>query len=204
VFDNNISGTVPSAYTSLNWLAAAYNPSLYGTWPYFNSTTYVTPNAWLSGSGYGNSAPFAAPGGTGCGYGTSLGLDAPLSAILQSAAAALDPSGALLPSWRAGLQPCPPYTSQNSSSPVYGKSWAGVSCRDGTSTFSCSGSTMMGGASALTLTGLGLNGTLPVSLWQLRSLTSLDLDSNMLTSSIPASWCVADAVRASSRARWLI
>ena len=186
VFDNNISGTVPTSFTSLSWLAAAYNPGLYGTWPYNSGSGLgVAPQSYVNSTGvYGTT--LTAPTGTGCAYGTSLGLSAPLYTILQTAAQALDPSGALLPSWRSGLQPCPPYVGQNSSSPVSGKSWAGVVCQDASS---CSASNMnSGGVSKLTLNGLGLNGTLACGVSQLSTATSINLSNNTLTGYIPSSF----------------
>ena len=106
---------------------------------------------------------------------------------LKALAAALDPSGAVLTSWK-GWQPCPPYNrniAQNSSSPMYGSSWTGVACQDSPS--SCSASTMVGGVTQLLLTGLGLNGTLPCALSGLSTLTSIDLSNNAIIGYIPSS-----------------
>ena len=198
VVDNNITGTVPPSYSSLSWLAAAYNPFLYGAWP------SSVPVAGLISAVNGSSAYSTSPGGVtttspvvpsagaGCGFGTSIGLDAPLYTILQSVAAALDPSGSLLPSWRTGWQPCPPYSvtvAQGAGGTMYGKAWAGVTCADGPSN-ACTSSNIVGGASQVKLNGLGLNGTLPAALLQLRMMTSLDLSQNALVSSIPPAWCV--------------
>jgi hypothetical protein len=118
---------------------------------------------------------------------------------LGTIAAALDPSGALLPSWRTGWQPCAPYNSpaQNSSSPMYGRSWVGVSsyCLDGAWSGSwqrCVGSSTLalGGVQMMVLNSLGLNGTLPVALRELRTLTTLSVFNNSLVGSIPPEWCV--------------
>ena len=189
VFDNNLTGTVPSAYTSLSFLAASYNPSLYGTWPtsvpvgvFYGGVYYVAADTYIGMSG---SVPYY---GSGCSFGTSLGLSAPMYTILQAAAAALDPSGAQLPSWRTPWQPCPPYShgaSQNSSSPMVGRSWAGVVCQESSR---CTPSTMIGGLSQLQLSSLGLNGTIACGLSQLSTATTLDLRNNSLTGYIPISF----------------
>jgi hypothetical protein len=47
-----------------------------------------------------------------------------------------------------------------------------------------------GGIAALWLRGLGLNGTLPVQLQELRTATQVSLALNSLTGSIPDAWCV--------------
>jgi hypothetical protein len=210
VFDNNFTGTVPSSYAvggvgKLSWLAASYNPGLYGAWPNglspqgYASSVYTATVSSFSYSATtdatGNSAPGA---GTGCFTGTSLGLDSPMYVTLATIAAALDPSGALLPSWRVGWQPCKPYTPQNSSSPMYGRSWVGVSgnCLDGAFAANawqrCSSNTLyaLGGVQMLVLNSLGLNGTLPVALRELRTLTTLSVWNNSLVGSIPPVWCV--------------
>jgi hypothetical protein len=127
---------------------------------------------------------------------TSLGLSQPLWVLLRQAAAALDPSGALLPSWRLGIQPCAPYANpaQSSSSPVYGRSWTGVSawCQDGGwssgSWQRCTTSytpTSIGAVNAIVLNSLGLNGTLPALLSQVSSLTFIDVSRNVLTGTLP-------------------
>ena len=138
---------------------------------------------------YTNGVPTA---GTGCFYGTSLGLDSPLYAVLQGAAAALDPSGAWLPGWRTGVQPCPPYSGQNSTTSAgYGSSWTGVTCQDGAAGVGCTttSASAVGGVKALIVEGRSLNGTLPITLRELRTVTSLSVANNALTGSIPASWC---------------
>ena len=213
VFDNNLTGTVPSAYAvnsvgKLSWLAAAYNPGLYGAWPNglqpagFSSTSYYT-----SGSNFGYSAASTDAStanmpttGTGCFTGTSLGLDSPMYVTLRTIAAALDPNGTQLPSWRTGWQPCKPYgtPAQNSSSLMAGKSWAGVGsyCADGAfasgqwQTCSSSQGYAVGGVQMLVLNSLGLGGTLPVALRELRTLTTLSVWNNSLVGSMPPEWCV--------------
>ena len=46
------------------------------------------------------------------------------------------------------------------------------------------------GGALLALSGLGLNGTLPTQLQQLKTAVTLDLSNNKLTGSLPQSWCV--------------
>jgi hypothetical protein len=138
--------------------------------------------------------------GSGFFYGTSLGLDEPLYVLLRRIAAALDPSGTLLPSWANGIQPCLPTwgSGQRSTSPGFGQAWVGVApyCVDGAyagSPFATTGYIQgptdiygwqagsnlpqfaTGGITQITLTGLGLNGTLPADIRLLRTLTILDL-----------------------------
>lgn len=95
--------------------------------------------------------------------GTSLGLDEPMIYILRNISAALDPTGAKLPSWKApGLQPCQNYgapaggTTQGTSGYNerlgYGLNFAGISCAS------------TGGISAVYLRNYGLNGTVPYEL----------------------------------------
>ena len=181
---------VPSSYTSLSYLSASYNPSLYGTWPgsltvgVYTGTQYV-----LGASGYyglTGSGPTAVPtNGAGCSFGTSLGLSAPMYTLLQAAAAVLDPSGAQLPSWRTLWQPCPPYShgaSQNSSSVMFGRSWKGVVCQDSSA---CTPSTMVGGVAQLQLSSLGLNGSVPAVLGQVSTLSFVDVSRNVLTGTLP-------------------
>ena len=200
-----------SSASKLSWLAVSYNPSLYGAWPsglqpagfasatwsgvgnYYTSSSYFTYNPTSSAD---SSAGNTVSSGTGCVTATSLGLSQPLWALLQQAAAALDPSGALLPSWRLGIQPCAPYANpaQSSSSPVYGRSWTGVSawCQDGGwssgSWQRCTTSytpTSIGAVNAIVLNSLGLNGTLPALLSQVSSLTFIDVSRNVLTGTLP-------------------
>ena len=149
-------------------------------------------------------------------YGTSLGLDEPLYVLLRRIAAAFDPTGTLLPSWASGIQPCLPTwgSGQRSTSPGFGQAWVGVApyCVDGTYAGNPMGGAATGptggvaggawgwqagssgtqwatgGIGQLTLTGLGLNGTLPDDLRLLRTVSVLDLSQNFLTGSIPAAW----------------
>ena len=206
-FDNNITGTIPSVYytsgaSCLTWLAVAYNPSLFGAWPsglqpmgyagssWTGSTSYTTSFTYTSSDLTAGNMPTA---GTGCFTATSLGLSQPAWALLQQVAAALDPSGALLPSWRVGIQPCAPYTSpaQSSRSPVFGRSWVGVStwCPDGawTGTWQrcvTSSASATGGVFSIPLSNLGLNGTLPAVL-SLVKPTIIDVSRNVLTGTLP-------------------
>ena len=213
VFDNNLTGTVPSAYSvnsvgKLSWLAAAYNPGLYGAWPNglqpagFYSASYYTSGSYFAYYAANNDASTAnmPTTGTGCFTGTSLGLDSPMYVTLRTIAAALDPNGTQLPSWRTGWQPCKPYgtPAQNSSSLMAGKSWVGVGsyCVDGAfaagqwQTCSSSQGYALGGVQMLVLNSLGLGGTLPVALRELRTLTTLSVWNNSLVGSIPPEWCV--------------
>ena len=214
-----VTGTIPSSYyasssSKLSWLAVSYNPSLYGAWPSglqpagFASATWSGVGNYYTSWGYFSYSPTSntdivgantVTAGTGCVMATSLGLSQPLWALLQQAAASLDPSGALLSSWRVGIQPCAPYTNpaQSSSSPVYGRSWTGVSawCQDGGysagSWQRCTTSytpTSIGAVNAIVLSSLKLNGTLPCALSGLTSATLLDLSNNSLTGYLPPSY----------------
>ena len=231
-FDNNLTGTIPSSYyvsttSKLSWLAVAYNPSLYGAWPNnlapmgFSSTTWQgTTSGYTTTFTYNPSAvSVSAPGynmptsGTGCVTATSIGLSQPLWSLLQQAAPALDPSGTALPSWRAGLQPCVPYTgpAQSTSSPVYGRSWTGVSsyCQDGAWSGGwqrCSSLTVysMSGLNSMSLSGLGLTGTLPAMLSLVSTLTFLDVSRNALTGTLPPELAnVSTALMVSVFGAWL-
>ncbi len=134
--------------------------------------------------------------------------------LLRRIAAALDPSGTKLPSWSNGIQPCLPTwgSGQRSTSPGFGQAWVGVApyCVDGTyagdsvATYApwAAGPTnsngwqtggnrppwATGGVTQLTLTGLGLDGTLPDDIRLLRTLTILDLSQNSIRGTIPAAW----------------
>lgn len=208
-----VTGTIPSSYavsgvSKLSWLAAAYNPGLYGAWPNgLQPAGFYSASYYTSGSYFAYSAGITDPStanmptaGTGCFTGTSLGLDSPMYVTLRTIAAALDPSGTQLPSWRTGWQPCKPYATpaQNSSSLMAGKSWAGVGsyCVDGAfaggqwQTCSSSQVYALGGVQMLVLNSLGLSGTLPVALRELRTLTTLSVWNNSLVGSIPPEWCV--------------
>jgi hypothetical protein len=89
------------------------------------------------------------------------------------------------------MQPCPPWTSnlagnpsQNASSPGYGRSWLGVTCAEWNGAAS-STSTLLGGASSLSLTRLGMVGNLSTALCELfPSLTMLDVSQNALSGTL--------------------
>ena len=208
-----MTGTIPGSYavngvSKLSWLAASYNPGLYGAWPnglppagFYSTAYYTTGSNFAYYATYNDaSSPNMPTAGTGCFTGTSLGLDSPMYVTLRAIAAAVDPNGTQLPSWRTGWQPCKPYATpaQNSSSLMAGKNWAGVGsyCLDGAfaggTWQTCSSSTVyaLGGVQMLVLNSLGLGGTLPVALRELRTLTTLSVWNNSLVGSIPPDWCV--------------
>jgi hypothetical protein len=199
-------GALPTGITASKLFAwSDYSKGFYSMSYAFNS----------GGQGYGY-GPSGNNGGYGTGwlYGTSIGLDRPLVQILLDIKAALDPSGAVLSSWNAShLQCCRPWTydgtnaGQNAASPVAGKSWRYISgasaneyCQDMQAPnffMSTSPSTTVtntaraGGIAGLWLSGLGLNGTLPAQLQELRTASQISLARNSITGSIPSSWCVA-------------
>ena len=138
-------------------------------------------------------------------------MDRPLSIVLQDVRAALDPSGAVL-RWNATQrQPCRPWITSNgvfqgqsSASPGYGGGWTYVStttsvvgsaefCQDvGSAPYvtlaaTTTNSAPVGGIAALLLPGLGLSGSLPCQLGQLKTITSLSLASNYITGFLPFS-----------------
>ena len=140
LYDNQLSGTIPASFIAFSWLAVAYNPSLYGNLPTGMVTTTLNKlQAWATWSTAGffsytwtsgsvNYYPARAPTySTGYLYGTSIGLDRPLPAILMDLKAALDPGGTVLTSWNSTtMQFCPPYETysnpgQRTSSPGYGR-----------------------------------------------------------------------------------
>jgi hypothetical protein len=194
-----------SGFFSWSWAYGASGRQVYGYSPSYQNVGY----------------------GTGFLYGTSIGLDRPLVNILLDLKAALDPAGAVLSSWNASqLQPCRPWSDggsapfQNSASPVAGKSWTYIStaitatsaeyCQDWQSTVSgfvvyttpttwAANTAPVGGVAALWLSNLGLNGSLPVQLQELRTASLMTLSLNALSGSIPSVWCVACVARASLR-----
>ena len=230
VFDNQLSGVVPSTFSSLAALALAFNPELVGSLPPGVNTTNL--QGWtgtaLAPCASASAAP--PPGtGTGCLFGTSIGLDRPLLNILLDIKAAVDPSGAVLSRWNSSAyQPCPPWTGQSAASPGYGRWLPGLFkpsvfgaptgtsyCQDiGTTPtpphlytsattldvlFNPAGSSgaavalpvntaLAGGISILSLNGLGLSGSVPVQLRELRSTTIILLSRNALQGSLPAAW----------------
>ena len=125
VFDNQLSGTLPASFSSLSQLALAYNPALFGQLPPTVTATRLL--AW-SGTAFTTCGAASAPtSGIGCLFGTSIGLDRPMTAIMIDLASALDPPGRVLSSWSTSVtQFCPPYTGQNASSPGYGRWLAGL------------------------------------------------------------------------------
>ena len=147
VYDNMFSGTIPAAYSAFSWIAVAYNAALVGAVP--DGMVNSTMNKLESWSTYGTSGFYSYTWGataatsstvsnyyyvqaltfsTGYLFGTSIGLDRPLAAILLDLKAALDPGGTVLTSWNSTtMQPCPPWVAyssnpgQQASSPGYGR-----------------------------------------------------------------------------------
>ena len=143
VYDNQLSGTIPASFTAFSWLALAYNPSLYGNLPTGLVTNAVNKlQAWATYSGGFYSYPWggnvyntyiqAPTYSTGYLFGTSIGLDRPLPAIMMDLKAALDPGGTVLTGWTSTtMQFCPPYQTsslpgQQASSPGYGRWLTGL------------------------------------------------------------------------------
>ena len=228
VYDNLLEGTVPATYSAFVWLAIAYNSGLVGALP--ANVTASTLQGW-TGSAFAACASAAAPTGTGCLFGTSIGLDRNLTDILGDLARALDPSNSTLRSWTNATlrQPCPPYTGQRSTQPGYGRWLPGLFqpssvgaatgttyCQDYGNTPSApfvfvtattmktlanptgswqspgtalpQNSALTGGISCLCASGLGLSGSLPAQLRELRTATNIMLSRNALVGSLPASW----------------
>ena len=253
VYDNLINGTIPASYSAFSWIAVAYNPLLYGVVPagmvnstmnklqawsslsngFFSYAWGVTP---ASSSTLNNNNLQAPTYSTGFLFGTSVGLDRPLAAILLDMKAAMDPGGTVLTGWNSStMQFCPPwqtssYPGQQSSSPGYGRwlpglykpSSAGATsgvtyCQDYGNTppvphaFTVSGgavaalnnplgysaagtsalaqnSALIGGISVLSMMGLGLTGTMPLALRELRTATVILVSRNLLSSTLPSSW----------------
>jgi hypothetical protein len=206
VYDNLLVGTVPSTYASLSAIALAYNPYLVASLP--SGLTTLKLRAWSatfdqyfpaydlsSAASYG-----AANYGTGVLRGTSLGHDRPVVHILRDILAALDPtkSSLLTASWRStDAQPCPPWTTIDSKNPTqlnttpgYGASWLGVVCGESytTATPVTLSVPPFAGIVALNLDAMGLSGTLPLQLRELRTLTTLSLVRNVLVGTIPECW----------------
>jgi hypothetical protein len=233
VYDNQFSGTIPSGYSSLSWIAVAYNPGLVGQLPSglnssklyaysaYTNGLYSWYYAYTLGAGqlYGYPPSYNNAGyGTGWLYGTSIGLDRPLAAILMDIKAAVDPSGAYLPSWNSSAaQPCRPWSNlgsapmQSAASATRGAGWKYIStvsvvgsaeyCQDwqnagsnyavyNSPTTWATNTIPVGGIAALWLSGAGLNGTLPVQLQELRTATAVSLSVNSLTGTLPSAWCV--------------
>ena len=150
LYDNALVSTIPSTFSAFSWIAVAYNPSLYGALPTGLVTssqnklqawsTYGTAGfysyAWgtnPASSGAIASTYLQAPTySTGLLFGTSVGLDRPLAAILLDLKAALDPGGTVLRSWNSStMQFCPPYQTystpgQRSTQPGYGRWLPGI------------------------------------------------------------------------------
>jgi hypothetical protein len=117
----------------------------------------------------------------------------------------------VLRSWNASqLQPCRPwvtnngaYPGQRTSSPGYGAAWTYIStattatsadyCQDvgsypyisATPAVTTRNAALAGGISALWLKALGLNGSLPCALGELKTVTSISLASNVLRGFLP-------------------
>jgi hypothetical protein len=207
-------------------LPAGFNSSKLYAWSAYYSGFYSWYYVYTAGAGatYGMAPAYATGYGTGFLYGTSVGLDRPLVSILLDIKAALDPSGAVLSAWNASqLQPCRPWgysaSVQSATSPVAGKSWKYISttgvansaeyCQDwqGSGYVYLSptdynmNSAQAGGIAALWLQGLGLNGSLPVQLQELRTVTQVSLALNSLSGSIPDAWCVRRSMRRLSHGR---
>ena len=195
-------------------LPTGFNASKLFSWS-DNSRGFYSMAFASNSQGYGfgpsgNNAGY----GTGYLYGTSIGLDRPLVQILLDIKAALDPNGAVLSSWNSShLQPCRPWSydgtnaGQNAASPAAGKSWRYISlnnaneyCQDmqypgflvSTSpSTTVTNTARVGGIAGLWLSGLGLNGTLPAQLQELRTASQISLAKNSISGSIPSTWCVA-------------
>ena len=226
IFDNQLSGIVPSTYSSLAALALAFNPELIGSLPPGVNTTNL--QGW-TGTALAACASAAPPAGTGCLYGTSISLDRPLLNILLDIKAAVDPGGTVLSRWNtSAYQPCPPWTGQSAASPGYGRWLPGLFkpsafgaatgtsyCQDigmlptaphvytspatldvlanpaGNSAGGAglpANTALAGGISSLSLNGLGLSGSVPVQLRELRSTTIILLSRNALHGSLPSAW----------------
>ena len=255
VYDNQISGTIPPSFTAFSWIAVAYNPLLYGViptgmvtssqnmlqaWSSLNNGfySYTWGSTVASSSALSNTNLQAPTYSTGFLFGTSIGLDRPLAAILLDLKAAMDPSGTVLTGWNSStMQFCPPWQSygsnpgQRTSSPGYGRWLVGLykpssyGASTGTSYCNDYGNTptapfvytyasppvvqalsnpmgsavaststvpqtaaLAGGISSLCLNAVGLKGTLPVQLRELRTTTAVLLSRNALTGALPSAW----------------
>ena len=249
VYDNLLTGTIPPSYSAFSWIAVAYNPLLVGAlpsglvtntmnklqaWATYGSGGFFS-NTWNSGNVYYTyiQAPRYS---TGYLFGTSIGLDRPLAAILMDMKAAMDPGGTVLAAWNSTtMQFCPPWLAsggnpgQQASSPGYGRWLTGLykpdSAGAATGTSYCldygllptaphiytangavtplgnplgssaAGSSTLpqnaaltGGVSAVSLMALGLTGTMPLALRELRTATNVFVSRNLLTSSLPPAW----------------
>jgi hypothetical protein len=247
VYDNLLSGTIPPAYSAFSWIAVAYNPLLVGALPsgMVSNTvnklqawaTYVGgfySYTWNSGNVY--TTYIQAPTySTGYLFGTSIGLDRPLAAILMDLKAAMDPGGTVLTGWNSTtMQFCPPYLAhsipgQQASLPGYGRWLTGLFkpsaagalsgtsyCLDygitppvphiytangavtplgnplGSATAGSStlpqNAALTGGVSAVSMMALGLTGTMPLALRELRTARNVFVSRNLLTGSLPSAW----------------
>lgn len=166
ICDNAISGTIPLSIARTNaFVSLSYNPFLVGPAP-------AGLAIWTGNCGFNY-------------QGTSVGLDEPLSSILDRVSAAIDPSSAVLTSWGLSSQPCAPYSGQPGGTTAaatsrngYGASFLGVTCINGGT----------GGISSLSLINVGLNGSVPYDLARLRTLVTLDISRNLLVGSLPQNW----------------
>ena len=207
-------GALPAGFNSSKLYAwSAYLNGFY-SWQFVNGGS--------GRIAYGAAPSYNDPGyGTGFLYATSIGLQRPLASILQDVKLALDPTRAALSSWNiSSMNPCRPWSSygnspkQNSASPSAGTSWRYIStlgvagsaeyCQDwqaaGTGRYVYTSPTTLavntaptGGIAALWLSGLGLRGTVPLQLRELRTATSIVLSRNMLIGTMPQCWGVAIA-----------
>jgi hypothetical protein len=196
-----LSSTIPSSYTSLSWVALSYNPSLLGAlpagftgsklygWSAYHKDYYSASQ--IKNSVYNGAAPLY---GAGVLAGTAIGLYSTLVSLLRTVQQALDPTRVGLgASWGvADAQPCPAWGSsnseppQNASAPGYGRAWRGVTCSDWDVAVPASFTSLLGGASSLSLTRLGMVGSLSTALCSLfPSLTALDVSQNALSGTLP-------------------
>jgi len=80
-------------------------------------TSSFNSHTWASSS-FSATNVLAPSYSTGFLYGTSIGLDWPLSVILLDVKAELDPSSAVLGSWNSSaVQSCPPWQANDGSNP---------------------------------------------------------------------------------------
>lgn len=96
---------------------------------------------------------------------------------------AMDPTGVGLSSWNSTRtqQPCLPYAGQPNNRPgTYGGSWRGVTCLSTYPSGPALGRVVLGGIQLLQIGSLGLGGTAPLALAELRTATVIDISNNYL------------------------